>query len=87
MISLKDATPMRDLMHNLMPDSGASDEYRRGIIVGAATALVATGARLSGALGVLVLCTKVGNLPNLANLAPESWRGEIEEKVRIRQQM
>lgn len=47
---------LKDSMYNLSADSGATDEYARGALVGAVSALMATGMSYHQALEAVVKC-------------------------------
>ena len=62
-----------DTLNNLMPMSGATEEYNKGIVVGIVGCLMAQGLTFLQAADV-VACY----LNNGANLhAPEGWKAEI----------
>lgn len=62
-----DITQLRDTLYNLHQNSGASDEYRKGVLVGVVGALMACGYTWRAAIN-----TVAANLPDTgAILTPE----------------
>lgn len=61
---------LRNALQNAAPDSGATDEYVRGLIVGVVSGLLARGMRFDAALALVRQ-----NMPTNArnNVFPESW--------------
>lgn len=65
-----DTTVLRSALYNLNDNSGASDGYARGLVVGIVSALVAYGIEFDRALGIVKM-----NMPvNARDVLPESWK-------------
>ncbi len=75
MRKIKNLSILRDLLYNLAPDSGASNDYCQGLLVGCVSALVAQGWTLRQAIAVVAIHTpnKAGTRLNV----PESWRQDF----------
>jgi hypothetical protein len=71
-MQLKNPTALKDTLHNLASDSGASTDYCTGIVVGVVGALMATGKSYSDAISIVA-----ANFPakhyNPRIAVPESW--------------
>jgi len=65
-----DTIMVKDALYNLHPDSGSSEEYAKGILVGVMSGLVAVGIEFDTAWNI---CRH--NLPEkvMPNVFPKSW--------------
>jgi hypothetical protein len=72
MKKLKHAMMITDALGNLSPDSGASKDYNKGLVVGLVAGLMATGLDFTAALKYVT-----GHQPqgiDLRAFLPENWR-------------
>jgi hypothetical protein len=65
---------MKDALHNLRHDSGASDEYCRGLVVGLLTGLVARGVTYNDAEWEVMNCLPESNRVTYYHRLPEIIR-------------
>lgn len=70
---------IRNALHNLLEDSGASDDYRRGIVVGVVAGIMgAKNCAFDTAWNQVKFLSQTGYLPigldRLMKYAPETWR-------------
>ena len=64
---------LMDAMYNFSPDSGASDDYCKGLIVGAVSALMATGESFDDSLEQCAICMPETSRLMTKDCVPESW--------------
>jgi hypothetical protein len=69
---MKNPVVLKDAMYNFAPDSGASEEYCKGLIVGLVAGLMATGMTWRNAVAQAAIAA-----PKTARIGvesmPESW--------------
>lgn len=74
---------VRDAINNLDDHSGANDDYRKGIIVGVVSAMLATGMTFRTAMRQLVECTRPEHYAALLRCAPECWREDLKRLLPV----
>ena len=70
---LKNQVVLKDTMYNFHPTSGASDDYCKGLIVGAVSALMATGKSFDDSLEQCAICMPETSRLMTKDCVPESW--------------
>ncbi len=74
---IKHPTTLLDCLYNCAPDSGASAEYKQGLVVGMVTTIVASGMKFNDALLEIkrVVETTENGLTwdQVRAVMPESW--------------
>lgn len=70
---------LRDALANLLPRSGANDDYKRGLIVGCVSALCATGMPFDQAWRIVQQSMPGGDPGRYVTLFPETWMITIDK--------
>ena len=70
--SLKNIARLKDALYNAATNSGASNDYVKGVIVSAVSVLMATGMTFEQAFRLVNENTPHNTRP-LAEILPESW--------------
>jgi hypothetical protein len=76
---------LKDALHNLATDSGASDEYCKGIVVGAVATVVALrDCEFRWALSIVAShCPDPPDIRELHKVVPESWLKDFEGEYKL----
>lgn len=74
---LSHPTRLKDAMYNFSPKSGASDEYCKGMLVGAVAALISTGMTWRDALAHCAICMPDDARMQKDTSVPASWEGAL----------
>ena len=78
-MKIKNGIVLKDALHNLASNSGATTDYCTGLTVGIVSALMAVGFTFQDALLQVARYYPTKNSPRLA--VPDSWKQDLLEKI------
>ena len=77
------STILMDALYNLDDRSGASDDYRKGILVGIVSTIMAAGSTFGDALREVVDYTKVQHRAALRRCSPSAWKEPLDKLIPV----
>ena len=69
---------LADALYNLMPDSGATDDYRKGIICGIVSSLMASGKSFDKSIQTVVKSLPEKYSLNMAHIPQALWNDVVD---------
>jgi hypothetical protein len=79
---VRNLTTLKDAIHNVAAQSGASDDYARGIVVGAVAGMMATGMTWHNAMAQVAITWPANEYAPREAALPESWVDAFQTELR-----